>query len=273
MQAHGRRLFSAAIGSIASIGLLAAVASADDIDDAVKTARSAIGAVEQNEYEQIFGERQAKLGQLPFLDQAFGVARALAKEAGWTAPTKRYTFKPSTASGPVFWSTWASGRKAEAQPGVVIVVTRYTHSEGTTKVGDLDVANSDALALVKALSQAWAAGLDKPAPAAEGAPADSAAKEAEADRLACVDAAKKKTGVATVFAAAQGRLTAAKKRERREWYAWTGSDAEWIDNGGPATWVACARYDESVLAKSNPALTKGAYFISRVHAYKGVSAK
>jgi hypothetical protein len=270
-----RRRLWVPLVSAAAVVCAAAVADADDVDDGVKAVREAFAALKQNEYEEIFGARQAKLGQLPFRDQAYGVAQALAKEPGWEIPVKLYVFEPSTASGPVFWSTWSSGKKAEAQPSVTVVVTRYSHSDGKATVGGAEVAGSDALALVGALSAAWAAGLEQTAPSAEGdpAPVDDAAKQAATDREACVAAVKKAVGVGTAFAALQGRVAATKKRERREWFAWTGADASWVDNGGKATWVACVRYDESVLSKTNPAMSKGAYFMGKVHVYKGVAAK
>jgi len=244
-------------------------ARADALDDAMATVRAEFAALKQNEYEKTFGERQAKLGQLPFRDQAYGVAAALAKETGWTAPSKLYVFEPSTAAGPVYFATWGSGKKAEAQPSVVVVVERYVRgdvkSPQTTKVGDADIPNSDAFALAQALAREWAKGLEAPAPA-DGAPAaaDASTKDAEFDRQSCVEATKKQSGVATVFAARQGRVTATKKRERREWFGWSGQDASWI---------VCVRYDESVISKSNGAMTKGAYFVGNVHVYKGVSAK
>jgi len=244
----------------------AAAAGADDIDDARKKAKEGMDVLVPDEYERIFGERMAKLGQLSFIDQEYCLAKALGKDTGWSAPDKPFVFKPSMASGPVFWATWSSGKKAEAQPSVTFVVTRYVGADGKTTFGEMEAANSDAFALVQAASRAWSAGLEKVTPPAEGepAPTDPAAKEAEADRLACVEAVKKANGVATVFAAAQGRLTATKKRQRREWYGWSGKDA---------SWVVCARYDESVLSKTNAALTKGKLFIGSVHVYKGVSAK
>jgi hypothetical protein len=253
---------------------LVGIARADSVDDAMAAVRAEFAALKQDEYEKIFGDRQAKLGQLPFRDQEYGVAAALGKEAGWTAPTKLYVFKPSTAGGPVYFATWGSGKKAEAQPSVAVVVERYVCGDvkapQTTKIGDADVPNSDAFALVQALAREWAKGLETPpappAAPADGAPAaaDASTKDAEFDRQSCVEATKKQAGVATVFAARQGRVTATKKRERREWFGWSGGDASWI---------VCVRYDESVISKSNPAMTKGSYFVGNVHVYKGVSAK
>lgn len=263
---ENKRRFLRSVAVAALVAALAAAAGADDVDDAMSVARKEIDALKQDEYEKIFGDRMAKLGQYAFRDQAYGFAQSVAKDTGWDAPNKLFVFKPSTAGGPVYWATWSSGKKGETQPGVSIVVTRYVHADGKSKFGETEAANSDAFAMVQATARAWAAGLEKPPAADEGAApaADAASKEAEADRQACVEAVKKANGVATAFAASQGRLTATKKRERREWYGWAGTDA---------TWVACVKYDETVLSKTNAALTKGKQFITNVHVYKGVSAK
>ena len=268
--------------------LSAVSAAADDMDDALKAVRAEFKALKQDEYEEIFGARQAKLGQLPFRDQAYGVAKALSTESGWDAPEKLYVFQPSTAAGTVYACTWTPGKKGEGAVAVTLVVTRYNHAAGKSRVGKADVSLADPFALVQALSRAWSAGLDSPPapetppapggdapPPAQGTPpsTDPAAKQAVADREACVEAVKKSVGVGRVYAAVQGRPTATGKRERREWWAWTGSDAKWIEGAGDATWVACARYEESALSKSNAALSKGGYFMSKVHLYKGVAAK
>jgi hypothetical protein len=260
------------VAMTALLVLLAGSAGADDVDDAMVTFLKELAALKQDQYEKIFGERQAKLGKLAFRDQAYCVEKSLAKESGWDAPDKPYVFKPSTEGGVVYACTWSSGKKAEAEGAVAIVVTRYNHG-GKTRVGDADVPNDDPLTLVQAVSRAWAAGLEPFQAPADGQPATDDAKVAAADRAACVEAVKKAVGVGKVYAASQGRLVAGKKRERREWWAWTGSDVDWREGGGKATWIACARYDESVLSKTNAALTKGGYFMSKVHVYKGVSAK